>query len=638
MKYPFLSLLCLSFFVVLGQEKITLQNSIKDNIINTSTGVLLTRTAKGLYGISPESRTIIWQNDELGKVDFSSYQEIPYSPLVVFEDKPIINSKLLSNTVSAKGISRIILNVVNGNVLFNSEEIGFKAVNRTLFIPDHKALLIDGILEKEMTVALYSYLDKKMLWKTPLKDSNFLKNLKGTLFEREKVLLDKDKNVFWLKNNYLLKIDGRTGEIKHQKSNIESIAINGTGETIYVFTKAGEAEKLKRATEVMAYTAKEMLPIWNEPVKLLGAIREVAFDGQQLIAITSTGFNILDSKGKKQWPKMTSLPLIKKIVPIKEGFLVVQEKFLTLIGTSGQKIWKNSIKISLSNNETPVYLLESDKSVIYITPSRANKARISNGEKLWEDVVLNDADFISRNLKLSEASYGIWYDSIAKQYPVYSNNQLYLINGTSKEAPKGLHSFEFGKSLPHLKTMKAGYFLENDNNYFLFDRSGELVYEKKYNSNSSTSFFGETFYYLKRGFGTYRAATNFVYNQVVENLGSAVASGNLGVLTNFGSTVYGSYQIYQNPEKIISNLEELGLNSGLETVFKRTQKGKEGEDSLLIVDPKKDDLTSIIRLHIPTGKEETLQLLDTNHSFVIDQIENILYLFKGKEISIERLE
>ena len=624
-------------FEVLCQEKIMLQNAVKDKIINTHTGMLLVRTVKGLYGISPESQSVLWERETLGKVDFSSYKEIPYSPLVIFEDKPIINSKLLSNTVNAKGTSRIILNAVNGKVLFNSEAVGFKSVNRTLFIPDHNALLVDGILEKEMAVALYSYQDQEILWKTNLTDSNFFKNLKGTLFKKEKIVLDKAQNVFWLRNNHLLNIDGRSGHIRYQKSNIESIALNDTKEIIYVFTRAGEVDKLKRATEIMAYSVKEMLPMWSAPVNILGAIREVAFEKQKLIAITSTGFNIIDGKGEKQWPEMASLPLIKKIIPVKQGFLVVQEKFLTLTGSDGQKVWRNPIKISLSNDETPVYLFESDTSVVYLTPSRANKVTISQGEKLWDDVILNNADFISRNLRLNEPLYRVWSDSIAQQYPIYSNNELYVLHEKLKEAPKPLHEFEFGKTLPNLNIGDYGYFMENDNNYFLFNRSGELVYEKKYHSVKRTSFFGATYYYLKRGFRTYRAATNFIYNQVVENAGSAVASGNLGILTSLGSAVYGSYQIYQNPEKIISNVEELGLDpGGLKAVFKRIQKGKDGEDSLLIVAPKENGSASILRLHIPTGNEDILKQMDANDSFVIDQVEQMIYSFKGKEILIER--
>ncbi|MEM9001825.1 MAG: hypothetical protein AAGB24_16315 [Bacteroidota bacterium] len=634
-------LIVLFFFTLLfvrAQQQITLSNTVKDKVINSNTGVLLARTGKELYGISPESQSIIWKNEALGKVDFGSYYEISFTPLVIFESKPVVNSKLLSNTVNAKGISRTMVNVTNGKVLFDSEEVGFKSVNRTLLIPEHKAVLVDGVKDKELAVAMYRYEDQEMVWQNNLTNSSFFKNLKGTLFEQEKIVLDNNRNVFWLRNNYLLHINATSGKISYEQEKVESIAINSTKDVVYLFSNANQEEKLKRQTEIMAYAVRGMKPLWKESAKVRGVIREVAFDGDKMIAITSTGFNILDKNGNKQWAEMESLPLIKKIVPIEQGFLVVQEKFLSRIGNDGKKVWKDPLKISLSNDEQPVYLFETDTTAIYITPSRANKIAITSGEKFWDDVILNDADFISRNLKLKLPTYRIWYDSIAKQYPVYSENGLYLLNGRAKQTPQPIYTFDFGKSLPNLHMGEYGYFLDNDNQYYLFNGTGDLVYEKKYPSNEESSIFRESLYYLKRGLGTYKAATSFIYNQAIESFSGAVASGNLGFLTNLGSSIYGSYQLYQDPKKIVSNLEELGFSSGLETVFKRIQKGKESEAYILIVSPKEDETKDVIQLHIPTGKEELLkQLGEEEKKFVIDQIEHIIYTFNKKEIRIERL-
>ncbi len=619
------------------QKKIELPNTIKDIVINANTGVLLARTGDGLYGISPNSQSIAWENNALGKVDFTSYREIPFTPLVVFESKPVVNSKFLSNTVNAKGTSRRIVNSSTGKVLFDSEAVGFKSVNRTLLIPEHKAVLVDGIKDKELAVALYSTDDQKMVWQIDLTHSSFFNNLKGTLFEQEKILLDKDQNVFWLRNNYLLQINAVSGEISYQQEKVENVAINTSKDVIYIFSNTSETEKLKRETAIMAHSVQRMQPVWNSTAKMKGAIRETAFDGDKMITITSNGFNIIDSKGNKQWEVMESLPLIKKIVPIERGFLVVQEKFLSRIGKNGKKAWESPLKISLSNDERPVYLFESDTTAIYITPSRANKIAISNGEKFWDDLILNDADFISRNLKLKLPTHRIWYDSIAKQYPVYSDKQLYLLNGSAKQTPQSIHTFNFGKSLPRLQMGAYGYFLSHDNQYFLFNVSGDLMYQKKYASNEGSSIFRESLYYIKRGLGTYRAATSFIYNQTIESFTSTMASGNLGILTNLGSSVYGSYQLYQDPKKVVSNLEELGFSSGLQTVFNRIKKGKQGEHSILIVAPKENKTKEVIRLHIPTGKEEVIKQLGEEKKFVIDQVENIIYTYTKKDIYIERL-
>ncbi|UJH68835.1 PQQ-binding-like beta-propeller repeat protein [Allomuricauda sp. SCSIO 65647] len=624
-------------FTSLAQVKITLSNTAKDNVINASTGIVLVRTGKELYGISPESKTIIWKNESLGKVDLDSYYGIPFTPLAIFEGKPVVNSKLLSNTVNAKGTSRIMMNVTTGKVLFDSEKVGFKSVNRTLLIPGQKAILVDGIKDKKLAVALFDHKDQKMRWQNDLTNATFFKNLKGTLFQKEKILLDKNQNVFWLRNNHLLNMNGTTGEIIYQKENIESIAIDPKKEVVYLFTRANEGEKLMRFTEVMAYSTNGMKPLWKKAARIRGAIKEMVFDGSKLVAVTSTGFNILHESGQKQWAEMEALPLIKKIVPVETGFLVIQEKFLSHIDEKGKKKWQKPIKISLSNDERPVHLFEKGSEALYITPSRANKINITNGEKHWDDIILSDADFLSRNLKLKVPPYRIWHDSIRAQFAVYSKNDLYLLNHESKTTPTPVHSFDFGRFLPNIKMGEFGYFLDHDNKYFLFDGKGHLVYEKNYPSNTKSSIFGETFYYLKRGLGAYRAATNFIYSQAVENVGSAVASGNLGFLTGFGSSIYGSYQVYQNPERIISNLDELGFSSGLETVFKRIQKGKESKNAILIVAPNEDETVAVIRLDIPSGKEEKLKQLDRDASFVIDQVENIIYSFDKKEITIERL-
>ncbi len=638
MKYFLFSILFfLASFVGLGQVKISLSNTVKDNIINANTGVVLVRTGKELYGIGPENQAIIWKNESLGKVDLDAYYEIPFTPLVIFEGKPVVNSKLLSNTVNAKGTSRILMNVTTGKVLFDSEKVEFKSVNRTLLIPEQKAILVDGIKDKKLTVALFGYENQEMRWQNDLTNATFFKNLKGTLFEEEKILLDKNQNVFWLRNNHLLNMNGTTGEIIYQKENIESVAIDPKKEVVYLFTRANEGEKLMRFTEVMPYSINGMKPLWKKATKIRGVIKETIFDGSKLVTVTSTGFNILDKNGQKQWAEMEALPLIKKIVPVETGFLVIQEKFLSHIDKKGKKGWRNSIKISLSNGERPVHLFEEGSEALYITPSRANKIDIENGAKQWDDIILNDADFLSRNLKLKVPPYRIWHDSIRARFAVYSKNDLYLLDHGSQTTPTPIHSFDFGRFLPNIKIGEFGYFLDHDNKYFLFNGEGHLAYEKNYPSNNRSSIFGETFYYIKRGLGTYRAATNFIYSQAVENLGSAVASGNLGFLTGFGSSIYGSYQVYQNPERIISNLDELGFSSGLESVFKRIQKGKESEDAVLVVAPNEDETVAVIRLHIPTGNEEKLKQLNRDASFVIDQVENIIYTFNRKEITIEPL-
>ena len=335
---------------------------------------------------------------------------------------------------------------------------------------------------------------------------------------------------------------------------------------------------------------------------------------------------------------MEQLPLIKRIVPVDEGYLVVQEKFLALINNKGRKTWDKSLKIALDNNENPIHILEDQQSAIYISQSKANKFTIANGEKQWDEIIFNDASYFKRNLKLKQNSNRIWYDSIRKQYPVYNNNNFYLLSNAQNSTPKSIYTFNFEKDIPNLSITKSGYFLENKNHFFLFDSTGNLLYKKKYAYDENSSIFNKSFYYVKQGLGTYKAAKSFIFTQTLEGVNSAIASGNLGFVTNIGSGIYGSFLLFQNPTQIISNLDDIGLSSGLESVFNRIEKGKNHEESILIVVPKKDKSKDIIRLYISSGKDEHLKLLgEDQKKFIIDQVEDILYSFKNKVIRIEQL-
>ena len=629
-------ILFLTPFLTVAQTTISLNGTIKENIVNANTGMLLVRTSESLYGIHPATKEITWENSDLEKVSFNAYQEIPFTPLVAFEKTPVVNSKLLTSTVNAKGTGKTIVNSITGTILFDSQKLGFTSVNKTLFLPELQGILADGILNKEPAVALYDYANQRFIWKSNLTQSSFLESLRGTLFEREKILIDANKNVFWLRNTILLHLNGNKGTLLFEQEGVTSIALHPNKEILYVLTKAPEAEKLKRRTSVMAFSVKDMKPLWEKAVAYQGAFKAVAFEGDDLLLLTSAGFTFINREGIPSWEYSESLPLIKKIVPVQEGFLVVQERFLTLINPDGSRAWEKPLKISLSNDEQPVYLFEETEEVLYVTPSLSNKVRIASGEKVWEDLELNEADFLSRNLKLKVPLIRIWKDSLRNQFAAFSNNKLYLLNHSLEKAPSPVQTFDFGRKLPQVSVRDFGFFISHNNQFYGLNEQGNLLYEKSYAPTINPSVFGETLYYLKRGLNSYRAATSFVYNQAFQTAGSTLASGNLGMLTAIGSGIYGSYQLYQNPSSVIANAEALELQSGLESVLKRIKKGKEGKDIKLVVTPLDKETHQIIELHIPTGEDKVLKELKEK-KFVLDEIERLLYTFEKNTLQIENL-
>jgi hypothetical protein len=442
-----------------------------------------------------------------------------------------------------------------------------------------------------------------------------------------------------LKNRHLLKIDRKTGTIAFEQNGVQSITLNK--DTLFVFSNSIKLKKLNNETAISALSVQSMTEVWKTPVTILGNLVETVIDTDRLIAITSKGFNIINTEtGEKHWEKSESLPLIKKITPVIDGYLVVQEKFLTKVNTEGKKVWENPVRIGYSSSETPIHIFSNESHAMYLTPSFVNVVTLEDGTKIWaEDLILNDADFFSRNLKLDEQNYQVWYDETQEQFPVYNDNELYIFNSKATETPSSLYTFDFGREAPALKIRENGYFLHQNNRFYLFETSGDLIYKKEYASIQEKAFFNNTLYWGRRGLSTYKAGVGFVSNQINETAKSVLISQDIGFATGTVSSLYGTYNDYKSSRDKYKTLNSLGLGSNLENIFNRLKKEQEDNNTMIIVVPNSEDETNqILRLDIDSGKEENIMVTTNNQSdFIIDQIEEIIYSFGKKTIVITKI-
>ena len=625
---------------ILGQHTIEFDKRIKDKVLHDQTGIVLIQTPDEVYGINPETQDIIWEQQAPDQLDFSSYSEIPFTPLVIFDRKPLLSSGLLSNTVGAKGTSRTILNVYNGRILFDSEIKGYKAVNNTLLIPERQAIFVDGVKNGEPVIGFYDYKTGRTLWETSLTSTSVFKTVKSSLFDKEEVALDADKNIFWLKKKFLLKIDSYTGNISYEREGVTSFKISNDGTKIFIFSNQIKLRTLNNESAIEALTTNRLTPIWNTELVVWGGVKQAVIDNEKLVVITSKGFNIIDTEiGRKHWDKSSFLPLIKKIVPIDKGYIVAQDKFLNYVNPNGEKIWEKPVKISLSSDENPIHIFDDSEAVLYITPSQANKVLLTNATNVWEDITLNNKSFITRNLKLKEHPYRIWYDEELKQFPVFSENNFYIFNNQATQAPTVAYTFDFEKAArPNLKITHYGYFLNHKNNFFLFDTAGNVIYSKLYPAVDNTTIFKTSTHWVKRGVKTYTSAIGFTANQINQTFRNIIVSKDIGLFNQVASGVYGSYQSYQNLIGKVTSVNSLDFDSSLQSIFDRIKKGEQEERGILVVVPTSSDTLKIIRLNIATGEEEVLKELEEDRSdFIIDQLENTIYFFSKKDVVIERL-
>jgi len=633
-------LLILTPVLFFGQQQIALDGRIKKSVLNDNTGILLLKTSEALYGIDPQKNKVLWRNRSNTDLNFDGYTEVPFSPYVFFEDKPLLGSNFLSKTLNTKGVSRAVMDITTGKLLFSSSEQGFEAVFNTIILPEQKAILVDGKKEAGFTIALFDFETGNQLWDTNV-SSAFFKTAKGALLNEEKVVLDAYKNVFWLKNRQLLKLNLQNGAIAFEQTGVTSITLTPKGDRLLVASNNVKAKKLNQETLVYALHPKSLDSLWPAPVSIVGNLMATSLEGASLVAITSKGFKIIDTQtGKSKWKRSASLPLIRKIVPIKEGYLVVQENFLTRINAAGRVVWKDKVRVSYATSESPITVFDGTDEALFISPSRVNKVTLDSGKKIWaEDLILFDADYINRNLKLKLPFHQIWYNPKNEQFPVYNGNAFYIFQHTMDTPPKVLYDFDFGRKLPELKIRAEGYFMFLENNFYYFDFTGNLVYKKEYEALKSGSLlqrsFQESFYFLKRGFQVASATVLFAPNQVNQAFRNTIVSNKLGGVGNILSGIYGTYRSYTQGIRNLTDID-LGINSSLSYVFSRLNRERANDDTKIIIIPEEKG-SKILRFQIDTGKEEILkEVKSQNRKFVLDEVEQLLYSFKGNTVFIER--
>jgi len=643
-KVPYLLCVYIMLPVFLtAQQRIGLDYKIKDIFLNLNTGVVLVKTSGALYGLDPEKKNILWKNTTMKKVDFTTSTEVPFSPYVFFEDKPLLSSNFISKTLNTKGVSRTILDVTSGKELFNSKTQGYQAVFNTILLPEQRTILVDGKKDDTFVIALFNFETGQQIWETEI-PVGFFKNAKGSLLNKERVVLDAFQNIFWLKNRQLLKIALENGKFSFEQDGITSITLNEKGSELFVTTNAVKAKRLNQETTIYALDTQTLDTVWPTSVKVLGAIVDTHLDQSSLVVTTSKGFTIIDTKtGETAWKKSAALPLIRKIIPVSDGdgYMIVQENFLTKVNSQGKVSWRDKLKITYSNKENPVYVLDDAEHALFITPSRANRVVINSGKKIWpEDLILFDADYINRNLKLKLPQQQVWYNPENEQFPVYSGDTFFIFNNKDTIPPKPLYQFNFGRKLPSLSIRKNGYFMSLDNNYYYFDDTGTLIYTKEYPLVDSGSFVKRSFqgslYWLKRSLQIAKATILFAPNQINQGFRNTIVSNNLGNLGDVFSTIYGTYRSYKLSLQSVTDFN-IDVDSSLKYVFMRMARKMKNENVKIISVPVNENI-EIRSFPIDTGNEVVLKTLEKRKGkLIIDEIEQVLYFYKGSAMYIEQL-
>ena len=127
----------------------------------TAFGQLLVSTTAALHAVDPNTGAVMWSHTDLAGLPAEGLEELAGSPLVLISD-------------GAAEIPRtVVLNVFNGELVFDSRAVGLGQISAPRVLPRAGGLLVAGfeIGKPQPILFAYSIDNGELLWKSNVLDS-----------------------------------------------------------------------------------------------------------------------------------------------------------------------------------------------------------------------------------------------------------------------------------------------------------------------------------------------------------------------------------------------------------------------------------------------------------------------------------
>jgi outer membrane protein assembly factor BamB len=234
----------------------------------TTLGDLVVGTTEGLHAIDAETGGLRWSHPELGDMRFGSFEEIIGSPLLVLDD-------------GAEDPRTVIVNMLNGALVFDSRAEALTQIASRFVLPRNGSLLIAGfeVGQRTPTLFLYDIDDGQRLWSSDALTAGmggFMQLLvtaaiviadttpvQSTPFE-----LDDGTFVLGAMGN-LYRFDHDSGDVLWQTPFAGGrFEITQTGQRPgFVFVGSEEVDENYATTQYQALRIEDGTPIWRRPVR-----------------------------------------------------------------------------------------------------------------------------------------------------------------------------------------------------------------------------------------------------------------------------------------------------------------------------------------------------------------------------------
>jgi outer membrane protein assembly factor BamB len=444
----------------------------------TSTGMLIAYSGKGLFGIDPETRKIAWQkkwNDSVkdvlltNKLTADAFQEIEGTPFARIQEAG--DDMLVKSQTS-------IINFMTGEDIFTSKGTKMTIAENTPMF-GIGAMLLQIRQEKKDYLVLVDVATGQERWRTELVGIKHygLLSIKGNIAKAKKMLginqnavprLDKDGNILYPQGETLSRIDGKTGKTLWNTKlddKVGRLEFSEKGDVVY--TGAGKY--------IMGYSIDKGEATWKDPYKVPGKFKYfVPMAQATLLAVTENGITRIDeATGKSVWkkPNYVDLPL-QTVEFLQNGMLVLsssaKESQFDYIDYNGKDLWRKSYK-----TDKPVTTYEiTDKGLLFANAEEANVIDFQDGrDDIWK-----------RRIKLRGTPI-VSIDRPRSTMLIYSNDKLYTVNLNDLSNKLLAEDIKFKGSDEDVEVIEArkdGYLLSSSQNMWFISHDGKALYNKFY--------------------------------------------------------------------------------------------------------------------------------------------------------------
>ncbi len=569
-------------------------------IKQSNNGVILASGAKGLIGMDNISGDILWHNKELKAIDKNSFSNIDGLPLFFAEYSPIAGK--------TRGV---IVNSVNGDVLFDTKDEGYRIKNYTS-IPSQGIILFELLKDKERILMSFSLETWEKKWLTSLGEvSGLLQKLIKRSFIDHGPHFDVDNNlIVGIKDMiYTIKMSNGSIEWKFKADkNLKALVYSEINNSLYVGVK-----KSKKLIVLESKTGKDITP---GKLKLRGTLIDVTPDNaNNLILVETEGFNIIDPLTNEfKWKKSFKIDFLDEVIPLESGFVAIgkneKDGTIALVDNQGDKVWVSKVK------GYSYYTTITSSGVLYISTERSNILDLNTGKDVWDkDVKFKTIpavtfDEIEEKVILFENKKGYKFDLKTGKVNLFAED--IVLDNVKRKTPL-LAEYVDGK----------GYLLHTDQHMSLLSPDGQLKYTKYFEPASDLSGF------LKLAqVGLDIAGVDLDIQGSIDNVKMLSALSNGAYRTSKDQTDG------KTEESIVSGLY-VGSKGDMTTVFEITKKRYSNSKKIknhqfVVAKIKSETAPTTHKIYMVNkatgGLDAQIQLLDKTPNYLIDEVDNVVFL------------